>query len=227
MNNSAQRKKKNGRLAAILVLLMVLLLAFVFWRITSKAEHMTRSAQNIKISGTILSAPISMPAFSLDGYQSKHFTNKNFIGHWTFVFFGFSNCPYVCPTTLAQLNVMMKSLKNAGVKTTDLPQVVMVSVDPSRDTTERMHSYVTSFNPNFIGLRTSVANTLKLAKELKVSFAKVQAPGNDPKRYTITHTATITVVGPEGKIRAYLSYPHQAAVMAHDYQQILRTQRVS
>lgn len=224
MNQIDERKKKNKRLALIFVLFIALLLAFVFWRITSKADHMSYNEHKPKISGTILSGALPMPDFSLEEASGKRYTNADLMGHWSFIFFGFSNCPYVCPTTLAQLNMMEKQLKADGV--TNLPQVLMVSVDPSRDTAQRMHSYVTSFNPAFIGLRASVDKTLKLAKEMKVSFAKVQAPGNDSSRYTITHTATITVVGPEGKVRAYLSYPHKALVMVRDYELILRSSQV-
>jgi protein SCO1/2 len=163
-----------------------------------------------------------MPKIQLDGYGGRVFSNADLKGHWSFIFFGFSSCPYVCPTTLAQLNLMMKQLKSAGLKN-NLPQIVMVSVDPDRDTATRMHAYVTSFNATFIGLRTSLDKTLQLAKEMKVSFAKVQAPGNDTSQYTITHTATITVVDPEGSIHAYLSYPHKAAVMARDYEVIVHS----
>jgi protein SCO1 len=220
MNEADLRKKKNKRLAMVFVLLIALLLAFVFWRITERADYL--HSRRPTISGTILAKPMPLAQFSLDGFKGE-FTNKNFIGHWTLLFFGFSNCPYVCPTTLAQLNLMFKQLKAEGLGH-NLPQVVMVSVDPERDSVERMHSYVTSFNPAFIGLRTSEANTSALTKAMTVSFAKVQAPGDDSKRYTITHTATITVVGPQGKIRAYLSYPHKARVMARDYSVIIRSQ---
>jgi protein SCO1/2 len=219
-----ETKKKNNRLALLFALVIVLLLVFVVWKITSRADHITQVKSQAKISGTILKAPLTMPTFSLQQFGGKPYTNANLKGHWTLLFFGFSNCPYVCPTTLAQLNVMLKQLKQVGIKD-NLPQVVMVSVDPARDSVKRMHAYVTSFNPGFIGLRTTEAKTLQLAKQMRVSFAKIQAPGSDSGRYTITHTATITVIGPEGKIRAYLSYPHKAPVMARDYQAILRSVR--
>jgi protein SCO1 len=222
MNETNERKKKNRRLALVFSLFIALLVAFVFWEITVRAEHISQTRMQEKISGIILKTPLPTPKIRLEAGNGKVFSNTDLKGHWSFIFFGFSSCPYVCPTTLAQLNSMMQQLKAAGLKD-NLPQIDMVSVDPDRDTAQRMHSYVTSFNPDFIGLRGSLAQTLQLAKEMKVSFAKLQAPGDDPSRYTITHTATITVIDPEGKIRAYLSYPHKAAVMAHDYQVILHS----
>ena len=222
MNGMNERKKKNRRLALVFCLFIALLVAFVFWEITSRADHLAQVQMQEKISGTILKTPFPAPKITLEAGNGKVFSNADLKGHWSFIFFGFSSCPYVCPTTLAQLNAMMQQLKAAGLKD-DFPQIVMVSVDPDRDTAQRMHSYVTSFNTDFIGLRGSLAQTLQLAKEMKVSFAKVQAPGDDPSRYTITHTATITVVDPEGNIHAYLSYPHKAAVMARDYQVILHS----
>lgn len=220
MSEFNEKRKRNSRLALVFILISVLLLVLVVWKITSRADQMTHLRAQTKISGTILKQSLSMPSFSLEQYDAPNYTNANLIGHWTFLFFGFSNCPYVCPTTLSQLNTMLQRLKKNGLKD-NFPQIVMVSVDPERDSALRMHEYVTSFNPMFIGLRTSEDKTRLLAQGMNVSFARIEPLGGSSKQYTITHTATITVIGPDGKIRAYLSYPHKASVMARDYQSIL------
>ena len=222
MSSHASKKKQNRRLALVFVLVMLLLVSLVFWRLFTKADTHSLPGPMTKISGTILKPALVLPTINLAGSNGLVFTNESLKGHYSFLFFGFADCPYVCPTTLAQLNIMLKILRSDGVKPGDLPRIAMISVDPERDSVARMHDYVTGFNPDFLGLRTTLPKTLALANAMHVSFAKIAAAGSSPGQYTMTHTATIMVVNPRGQLVAYLSYPHTASVMAKDYRVILR-----
>ncbi len=183
-----------------------------------KQQRVDIAAVNLKIDGTVLPNPRIIHAFQLTDTKNESFTNENLKGHWTLMFFGFTNCAYVCPTTLAELKKTYTNLE-ARLPKELLPQVVMVSVDPERDSLKRLSGYLKSFNPAFIGARGSLAATQSLANQMSVVFAKMKMPTGD---YTITHSAEIMLLDPQGNLRAFLSYPHKADQMTHDYEAIVR-----
>jgi len=163
-----------------------------------------------------------MNDFHLTDFNGKAFTNENLKGHWTMMFFGFTNCAMVCPTTMSALSGMYKQLQKE-LPQNQLPQVVMVSVDPDRDTQERMKDYVTSFNSQFKGVRADIAETVALEKQLHIVAAKIEVDGQGNNQYTVNHSAEILLFNPKGQVQAYLSYPHQAEQMAKDYSLIVKT----
>lgn len=120
---------------------------------------------------------------------------SDFKGKVVIVFFGFTQCPDVCPTTLAELVQVKQALGPDG----DRIQPIFITVDPERDTPEVLKAYVTSFDPSFIALRGSLEETTAVAKEFKVYFAKV--PGKTPTSYTMDHTAGSYVFDTHGKVR--------------------------
>jgi protein SCO1/2 len=139
------------------------------------------------------------------------------------MFFGFTNCGMVCPTTMAALNDMYKNLEQE-LPQDHLPAVVMVSVDPDRDTVARMNEYVTAFNSHFVGARAEMPQIETLQKELHLVAVKMQADGDAKNQYTINHSAEIMLFNPEGKLQAFMSYPHKADQMAKDYKAVLMAQ---
>lgn len=177
------------------------------------------NSQDISIDGTYFSQAIAIKNFKLSSTVKKTFTQKNLQGHWTFMFFGFTNCGMVCPTTMAELNKMYKTLQKE-VKPSDIPQIVMVSVDPDRDSVQRMKEYVTAFNPHFIGARAEMPQIVSLEKELHLVAVKLKS-GEGKNQYTINHSAEIMIFNPQGQLQAMLSYPHKGIEMAADYQKIL------
>ncbi len=130
------------------------------------------------------------------------------------VFFGYTQCPDFCPTTLAELAQIKKSLGATG----DRVQVVFVTVDPERDTPEILKAYVGNFGPDFVGLRGSLEQTAAAAKEFKVFYAKV--PGKTPGSYSMDHSAASFVFDPAGKVRLYVPYGGDPKVVAADLQQL-------
>ena len=122
-------------------------------------------------------------------------------GQWSLLFFGFTTCPDICPTTLSVLAEAVEGLENP-------PQVIMVSVDPDRDTPEKLGRYVPAFHPSFSGYSGSFEETVKLAQQVNVAFGKV--PGIEPGTYLVQHSASLVLMSPEGKYAGFIKAPHNA-----------------
>lgn len=213
----AATKKKNARLITIILLVAILFggarIYFMQRQMHTESVTPQNPAVNVKITGTIFPDPKVIAPFSLNATDGTIFTNDRLQGHWTLLFFGFTRCADVCPTTLASLNQMMVYLKKRLPKAL-LPQVVLVSVDPERDTLAELKSYVHTFNPQFLGARTDLNSLAQFTKPLGISYKKISMPIGD---YTVQHSAEILIVDPKGEWFGLLSYPHQGLQMAQDY----------
>jgi protein SCO1/2 len=138
-----------------------------------------------------------------------------FKGRVVVVFFGFTHCPDVCPTTMAELALVKRQLGTDGQRL----QGVFVTVDPQRDTPELLKAYVTNFDPDFVALRGTPEETLAVAKHFKVFFAKV--PGKTEDSYTIDHTAGAYLFDPEGRVRLFTRHGTGADALLHDVRILL------
>lgn len=154
--------------------------------------------------------------FRLTDHNGRERTLADFRGKAVVVFFGYTHCPDVCPTTLAELAAAMKALG----KDAERVQVLFISVDPERDTADLLSKYVPSFHPSFLGLRGDPEITAKTAKDFKIMYQK--QPGAAPETYTVDHSAGSFVFDPQGKLRLYVSYGKGAEVFAHDIALLLR-----
>lgn len=152
---------------------------------------------------------------SLTDHAGKPRTLADFQGKAVVVFFGFTQCPDVCPTTLA---TMAEAMKTLGAES-DRVQVVFVTLDPERDTPAVLSQYVTAFDPRFLGLVGTPEQTKDTAREFKVFFQKV--PGKTEGTYGIDHTAASFVIDPKGRLRLYVRHQQTAADVASDLKQIL------
>jgi protein SCO1/2 len=142
-------------------------------------------------------------------------TLADFKGKVTVVFFGYTQCPDVCPTTMAELAEVKKALGPDGARL----QGVFVTIDPERDTAAILKSYMASFDPSFIALRGSLEQTQTAAKEFKVYFAKV--PGKDEGSYSMDHTAGAYIIDPTGHVRVFEPYGGGAEPMTADIKALL------
>ena len=142
-------------------------------------------------------------------------TLADFKGKVTVVFFGYTQCPDVCPTTMAELAQVKKTLGPDGERV----QGIFVTVDPERDTPAVLKSYMASFDPSFIALRGTADQTAAAAKEFKVFYAKV--PGTTEGSYTVDHTAGSYILDAEGKIRLFVRYGSGAPALAADLKALL------
>lgn len=155
--------------------------------------------------------------FSLTDHTGTPRTLADFRGKAVVVFFGYTQCPDVCPTTLSTLAEAMKQLGPDA----DRVQVLFVTVDPERDTRELLAHYVPAFDKRFIGLSGDAAATDRVAKEFKVIYQK--QPGATPGTYTVDHSAGVFMFDPQGRLRLYASHGQGPDVFAHDLRQLLRT----
>lgn len=155
--------------------------------------------------------------FALTDHTGQPRTLADFRGKAVVVFFGYTQCPDVCPTTLATLAEAMKQLGPDA----DRVQVVFVTVDPERDTRELLSHYVPAFDKRFIGLSGDAAATERVAKEFKVIFQK--QPGATPGTYTVDHSAGVFMFDPQGRLRLYASHGQGPEVFAHDLRELLRS----
>jgi protein SCO1/2 len=165
---------------------------------------------------TVLPAPRALPPLDLMDQDGRPLAANFFQGHWTLVFFGFTQCPDICPTTLATLSQAMRQLENLPAG--EQPRVLLVSVDPERDTPDILAAYVRFFNPVFMAARGSPEATAAAAAAFGVPYAKVTLPEGG---YTLDHGSGLFVVGPTGGMVAYFSAPHDAATIARDYRTIV------
>ena len=153
--------------------------------------------------------------FALTDHTGKPRTLADFRGKLVVIFFGYTQCPDVCPTTMAEMATVMKEL---GPSAADV-QVLFITVDPERDTQELLSHYVPAFDQRFIGLYGTAEQTAKVAKDFKVFYAKV--PGSEPGSYTVDHTAGSFVFDKQGQLRLFVRHGQGAALVAHDLRQLL------
>jgi protein SCO1/2 len=154
--------------------------------------------------------------FALTDAAGKRRTLAEFRGKLVVVFFGFAQCPDVCPTTLADLAQVKKRLGSDGERI----QVVFITVDPERDSPQVLASYVPAFDPSFIGLTGTSEEIAAAAREFKVFYQKVA--GKTETSYTIDHTAGAYVFDREGRVRLFVRHATGAEAIAADLQRLLR-----
>ena len=152
---------------------------------------------------------------SLTDTEGRRRTLADFRGKIVVLFFGFTQCPDVCPSTLAELAEVKRSLGADGERV----QGVFVTIDPERDTPELLKEYVTTFDPSFVALRGDADETKKAAREFKVFYAKV--PGKTEGSYTMDHTAGSYVIDADGHLRLFTRYGSGAQALTDDLKLLL------
>jgi protein SCO1/2 len=166
---------------------------------------------------TLYQAPRSLPAFELVDQHGASFGPDSLRGRWSFVFFGFVNCPDICPTTLATLAAARDALEDLSAA--KRPGVVLVSVDPGRDTPPVLATYVAHFDPSFTGVTGPPSALDALADALGV--AVVVGPEDDDGNYAVDHSAAVFLVDPKARVVALFTTPHEAPAIARDYRRIV------
>ncbi|AHE67954.1 SCO family protein [Legionella oakridgensis] len=206
--------KKNG--VALTVIALVAFVALVSGLFVSQYMHKKKKIDESQFHGTLLNHPREVNSFALTGIDEQPFNNAKLQGQWTMMFFGFTNCGYLCPTTMAELGKMYRLLEEKGAKT--LPKVVMISIDPQRDDLEKLAHYVHAFNSNFYGARGDKSTIKAMTREMGIAYAKVALKDNkDSENYDIEHTGTVLLFNPQGQLIAFFTVPHQADSLANDY----------
>lgn len=162
-------------------------------------------------TATLLPAAAQLADFSLLDHRGNAFSSADFDGHWNLVFFGFTHCPDICPLTLQVLaNARQTMAENAA---TVLPRIVLVSVDPERDTAQIIGQYVSHFGADVVGVTGELAEIRKLTDGLGIYFEKSNVDGDN---YSVDHSAVVVVINPDGDFHAIFSAPHKAENFVHD-----------
>ena len=151
--------------------------------------------------------------FSLTDQQGQTYDNSRLQGHWTLLSFGYTYCPDICPTALAMLAQMQQALGEAGMSAP--LEIVFVSVDPQRDTPQRLAEYLAYFDRDFVGLSGSAAAIEALTRPLGILYRKVETR-DSALDYVVDHSASMMLIDPQGRYQALFSPPQDAAMMAHD-----------
>lgn len=167
----------------------------------SKAE-----ANVPEYTARLFEPPIPIQSFSLSDHNGKPFNTITLLGYWTFVFFGYTNCPDVCPIALVDLNKIYNELErgfNLGNT-----KVAFVSVDKKRDSLEHLAEYVTYFNPNFMGITGEEEQVKDFAGQFGAVYKTVYQEGKSKDDYLVDHTASIMLVDHLGRLIAVFPPPH-------------------
>ncbi len=207
MSLSAQTRRQLLIATAAFAVLAVFFGMWVWYNTSPKLEPIVYNV------ATVLPQARIIKDFKLAGTKTPNFTKENLMGHWSLVFFGFTNCPELCPTTLAKLNQAYQILEKD--QQNPMPQVVFISVDPDSDSPQRIATYLQGFNKNFLGATGSNQELDQLSQQLNVMYAKITP--KEGEHYTIDHTGTIIVVDPKGEFYALFTTPHDANNIAKDF----------
>lgn len=196
------------RTVIILVCIIVAIIALLFTRAFRPPQL---DVEQLERNGVLLRAePRVLQPFALIDHRGQVFDQARLEGKWSLVFFGYTYCPDICPTTLALLNQLHTRLQDSGLS--DQLQTIMVTVDPARDTPEILAKYVGYFNPAFIGVTSDAVEPIyNFAIDLNSIFAKVvtDVAGD----YLMDHSAYILLINPEGKLHAFFKTPHKVPVL--------------
>ena len=175
------------------------------------------------IQGTILSPArkIAVPALVKD--DGRVFSLDDLTGHWSLLFFGYTHCPDVCPTTMA---VLAQASKIAQVNNHMFPQVIFISVDPERDKVEMLTEYVQYFDKDFIAVTGNEKLIKALTLQMSVVYMKMpvdnnSAAGSAESGYLIDHSAALLLLNPEGKLVAFFNPPHDPKTILNDFQTVV------
>jgi protein SCO1/2 len=162
-------------------------------------------------TATVLPATSELPEFSLLDQNGKMIGRDVFEGQWDLLFFGFTQCPDICPTTLQVLADAQRQLANAGQQ--PLPRIVLVSVDPERDTPDVIGQYVGHFGDDSLGITGPMDELRKLTNGLGIFFEK---SGPDEENYSVAHSAVVLLIDPDGRFHSLFGSPHKAENFVHD-----------
>ena len=197
---------------AVLIAFILLVVYGFAWRMN---QPVIMSNEELQINGAIvLDKPRIFSDFELQDHRGELFNIARMQDVWTIVFFGFTHCPDICPTTLAMLNDTYSKLKDSEKERL---QVVMISLDPERDTVEKLAEYVPYFNPEFIGVTGNKHLSRRVTAELNVAYNQVPLSGDD---YTVDHSTQLILINPKGHYHGFFKAPHTEITMRSTWRSI-------
>lgn len=186
------------------VFILIALVALVLGLTVNKVLNGERQADPTRLLDAgivLLPQPRTVPAISLTDQDGKPIAMNELKDKWSLLFFGYTFCPDICPTTLAQMRELKGLLPEAA---RDRVRIVMVSVDPNRDTPQQLKQYLGYFDPAFLGATGELASIQKLANAVSIPFIPADT---SKENYTVDHSGNLVVIGPDGTQRGFIRAP--------------------
>ncbi len=207
-----------SRKQSIAVAAVVAIVAVASGMLLARALFTSQGSTQLALAkATLLTPPRPLPEFELIDQDGSPFTQAQLRGHWSVLFFGFTHCPDVCPTTLGVLAKARQELSDLPDELQ--PHVVLVSVDPKRDTPQQLASYVKFFDSSFTGVTGTERSIDEFTRSIGVPVAITPTQNGD---YSVDHSAALFLIDPQGNMRALFSTPHVVSVIADDYRRIVK-----
>ena len=204
------KKQIKGNVSkTVLLLLAVVAMVFglTFYKYTTRPSISLEDLQ--KMGTVVFETPRSFQMADLTDHNGKIYNNGSQQGQWTLMYFGYTFCPDICPITLSQLNGMDKQLKQDNINLAQQMRYVLVSVDPRRDTVEKLKGYVPYFNKDFIGVTGEVKNIHDLTVQLNMPYTPVLDP--EDEFYLVDHGANLAIINPAGEYHGFIRPPLESA----------------
>lgn len=217
-HNSPLRCRGNVVLLILVAVVAIGLGAFVFQKFAGDSADDT-SAELATLQETLktsLALPLDfrkVDSFELLDKHAEPVTETVFDNRWSLVFFGYTHCPDVCPITLQVMKNVIAKLEELGEPE---PQIVFVSVDPVRDTSDVLNNYIAYFNDEFMGITGDQTQMHNFTRSLGI-VASFTANEEDPDNYIVDHTASLLLIDPQRRVRAKVTPPHEAQTIVEDY----------
>jgi len=199
---------KRKRTLAVIAIVDILILAVIVGVLFLRNSSDSAVDELADLDVVLLPDALVISDFMLTDHNGESFTKQDFAGNWNLLFFGFTACPDVCPLTMNALRLFYNDLENTEYG--DSTQVIMVSVDPARDTVEVMSSYVNGYHDEFVGLTGELDEISSLADNLYIAFTEPpEHEGNHAtENYEIVHSSYIAIINPEGEYLSVIRAPH-------------------
>ncbi len=193
--------------------LLVLVLLGLWGPTSAPVQSLAAGPTRVLPAGSVFTAPQALQSFSLVDQHGQRFDLLRLKGQWTFMFFGFTHCPDVCPGTMLVYKQMHQQLTQVLGPLSDV-EFVFVSVDPKRDTPELLGGYVTYFHRDFLGVTGPERALRDLTQQLGVFYRLVDRPGEE---YFVEHSGSILLLDPEARLVALFPAPHRAKALVETY----------
>ncbi len=198
MSTLSLPQRQTGRIALILIIMVAAVAAGLF-----ASRSMIDRTMDLR-AATLFPTPRALSDFQMEKATGEPFTLENLQGQWSLLFFGFTNCPDVCPDTLAMLAQSMEQLRL--MRREELPQVVFVSVDPDRDYGDLLADYVSWFDPEFVAVTGAEEQLQALTRQLGIVYWR-ETPDERTGFYNVDHSAAVLIIDPQGRLHGRFGHP--------------------
>ncbi|MCH7505816.1 MAG: SCO family protein [Proteobacteria bacterium] len=194
---------------AVLIAALSAVGGVAFWNLTQARNQSSFSSLLVLPHARVIAD------FRLTDHHSQPFSLTDLRGKWSLIFFGFVNCPDVCPGTLFELQKVNETLQQALQAATDQPQILFISVDPERDTPAKLEQYLSYFDPGFIGITGDQLQLMPLTLQLGIAY-RIEEHDPGTPQYDVAHSASILLTDPEGRLYGVFPAPHDAEKISAD-----------